>query len=363
MRNPILAAAIIAGLVAPAQALAQSSVTISGYLKMAAEHLELGQSAKSPAGETRVVDEASRILFNVVEDLGGGLQAIGQVDLRVTMDSGALAGSGNNHVGLRSKDWGTLTLGRWDLHYTLTPSEIAAKAGSYKAQNIALLAFAGGGGTAVAINSRTANAVRYDSPRWGGFALTAAYSANAGAAEADIGSGVRKGRAWNFVPTYTASAWQAGWSHWNSKPDAFAGADERANRLWGYYTWGGFKLGLAMDRSRLRAGATGATTSERTAWALPLRYSTGRHSFYLEFSKARDDRATAAQDGARMFAIAYSHDLSKRTSVGVTYTRVNNDAGGIYNLYNSAAGQGSPSGAVAAGEDPRIWSLAVRHAF
>lgn len=363
MRNQVLAAAIAAALAAPAQALAQSSVTISGVLKMAAEHLKLGQSAKSPSGEARVVDESSRIVFNVVEDLGGGLQAIGQVDLRVTMDSGALAGSGNNHVGLRSKSLGTFTLGRWDLHYALTPSEIAAKAGSYKAQNIALLAFAGGGGTAVAINSRTANAVRYDSPRWGGFALTAAYSANAGAAEADIGSGVRKGRAWNFVPTYTAAAWQAGWSHWNSKPDAFAGADERANRLWGYYTWGGFKLGLAVDRSRLKAGATGATTSDRTAWALPLRYATGRHSFYLEFSKARDDRATAAQDGARMFAIAYSHDLSKRTSVGVTYTRVNNDAGAFYNLYNSAAGQGSPSGAVAAGEDPRIWSLAVRHAF
>lgn len=294
MRNPVLAAATAAILAAPTPALAQSTVTISGYLKMATEHLKLGQSAKSPSGETRVVDEASRILFNVVEDLGGGLQAIGQADLRVTLDSGALAASGNNHVGLRSKSLGTLTLGRWDLHYILTPSEISAKAGSYKAQNIALLAFAGGGGTAVAVNSRSASTVRYDSPRWGGFALAAAYSANAGAAEADIGSGARKGRAWNLMPTYTAASWQAGWSHWNSKPDAFVGADERADRLWGYYLWGGFKLGLALDRSRLRTGATGATTSDRTAWALPLRYATGRHSFYLEFSKARDDRATAA---------------------------------------------------------------------
>src|SRR5512134_274696 len=98
MREPVLAAALAAFLAAPATALAQSSVTISGVLKMAAEHVKLGQSAKSPSGETRVVDESSRIMFNVVEDLGGGLQAIGQVDLRVTMDSGALAGSGNNHV-------------------------------------------------------------------------------------------------------------------------------------------------------------------------------------------------------------------------------------------------------------------------
>lgn len=363
MRNLVRAAIAAAVLAMPGSALAQSSVTISGYLKMAAEHLKLGQSAKSPGSETRVVDEASRILFNVTEDLGGGLQAIGQVDLRVTLDTGALAGNGNNHVGLRSRDWGTLTLGRWDLHYSLTPSEIAAKAGSYKAQNIALLAFAAGGGTAVAVNSRSASTVRYDSPRWGGFALTAAYSANAGAAEADIGSAARKGRAWNLVPSYTSANWQAGWSHWNAKPDAFVGADERANRVWGYYLWGGFKIGLAVDRSKLVTGATGATASDRTAWALPLRYATGRHNVYLEYSRARDDRATAALDGARMLAIAYAYDLSKRTSVGVTYARVNNDAGGLYNLYNSAAAQGSPSGAVAAGEDPRIWSLAVRHAF
>lgn len=364
MRRQFLIAALAGVFAAPAPALAQSSVTISGYMKMALENVKLGQSVKSPNNEIRVADEASRLIFNVVEDLGGGLQAIGQVDLRITMDSGALAGSGNNHVGLRSKSWGTLTIGRSDLHYNLTPSEISAKGGSYKAQNIALLAFAGGGGTAVAVNSRTANVVRYDSPKWDGFTLIAAYSTNARAEEADMAvAGVRKGRAWNFVPSYTGSNWQAGWSHWNSKPDAFAAADERADRLWGYYTWGGFKLGLAWDRSRLKAGATGTVTSNRTAWTLPLRYATGSHNFYVEFSKARDDKATAAADGARMLALAYAYDLSKRTSLGITYARVRNDPGALYNLYNSAAGQGSASAAVAAGEDPRIWAIAVRHAF
>jgi len=94
-----------------------------------------------------------------------------------------------------------------------------------------------------------------------------------------------------------------------------------------------------------------------------LRYTAGRHNFYAEYSKARDDKATVAPDGARMFAIAYAYDLSKRTSAGITYARIANDAGAFYNLYNSAAGQGSASAAVAAGEDPRIWSFALRHAF
>ena len=358
-----IALAALGAFLVPAPALAQSTVTISGYIKMAVENVKLGQTAKTPNNETRVADDASRILFNVVEDLGGGVQAIGQYDFRVTSDIGTLAGNGNDYVGLRSKSWGALTFGRYDLHYFLTPSDIDSKAASYKARNLALLAFAGGGGTPVAVNSRTSNVVRWDSPNWSGFTLTAAYSSNAAAQDADLGSGVRKGRAWNLVPIYTSSNWQAGWSSWRSKPDAFVGADERSDRLFGYYLWGGLKVGLAWDHARLKAGATGVTTSNRTAWALPVRYTIGSHNFYVELSKARDDKATAAQDGARMLAIDYAYDLSKRTSVGVTYARVRNDAGGLYNLYNSAAAQGSASAAVAAGEDPRILAVGIRHAF
>ncbi|TAK45393.1 MAG: porin [Betaproteobacteria bacterium] len=363
MNGRVLVAAVAAAFSLPAVALAQSSVTLSGIIKMAFENVKLSQSAKTPSGESRVADESSKIVFQVVEDLGSGLHAIVQVDWRVTPDSGADAASGNNWVGLRSRDWGTLALGRFDLHYQNSPSEIAAKGGSYKAQNIALLAFAGGGATAIAGNTRTTNAVRYDSPDWNGLAVSVAYSTNPAAPEADLGSGVRKGRAWNVVPTYTADRWQLGWSNWNSKPDAFASPDQRGDRLWGYYQWGGLKLGLAWDRAKLATGATGVLTSNRTAWSVPLRYTSGRHNVYAEYSKARDDKATVASDGARMFAIAYAYDLSKRTSAGITYARIANDAGAFYNLYNSAAGQGSASAAVAAGEDPRIWSFALRHAF
>lgn len=365
MNRGFLATAVVALFAAPLSAWPQSAVTISGYFKASVENLRLGQSAKSPNSEKRVTDESSRIIFNVTEDLGGGLLAVAQLDWRIQLDTGADGALGNNFVGLRSRSWGALTVGRHDLHYYYTPSEVAAKAGSYKAQSLALLSFAGGGGIAVAGGStRTPNVIRYDSPKWGGFGITAAYSTNAGAAaEADIGSSARKGRAWNLAPIYTAGNWQIGWSHWNSKPDAFAAADERGDRAWGYYLWGGLKLGLAWDRAKLKAGATGLVTSNRTAWAIPLRYQTGNHNFYVEYSRARDDKATAGADSARMLALAYAYDLSKRTSVGVTIARMTNDALAKYNLYGSAGGQGSPSGAVAAGEDPRLWAIVLRHAF
>jgi len=62
--------------------------------------------------------------------------------------------------------------------------------------------------------------------------------------------------------------------------------------------------------------------------------------------------------------VAYAYDLSRRTSVALTYAKISNDAGATYNLWNSAAAQGGTSdAAVAPGEDPRIIGMTVRHSF
>ncbi len=363
MKTRVIVTATTLALAAPCGALAQSSVTISGFFKMSLEQLRLAQTAKSPSSEARVVDDASRIVFSVTEDLGGGLQAIAQIDWRVVPDAGTDAILGNNWIGLRSSRWGTLTMGRHDLHYNNEPSEITSKAGSKKTGAIALLSYAGGGGAPIAGGTtRTPNTVVWDSPKWALFDLRLAYSTSPFGAEADIGSAVRRGRGWNVVPRLTGRNWQLGWSHWDAKADAALAGEQKAARLWGYYTWGGLKAGLAYDRSRIHTGG-GADTSRRTAWSVPLRYRSGSHNFHADYTRAKDDRVTAAADGARMFALAYVYELSKRTSLGVSYARLRNDAGAIYNLDGSAGAQGSPSGAVAPGEDPRVIATTIRHAF
>lgn len=359
--KPCIAALALA-LAAPGIAVAQSSVTITGMLKASFESLKLAGSTKSPSSESRVADDASRIIFSVVEDLGGGLQAIAQLDWRVSVDSGADATSGNNWIGLRSAQWGAFTMGRHDLHYNLDASENTSKAGSKKAGAVSLLAFAGGGGTAIASNSRTPNTLVWDSPKWGLFDLRVAYSASPFGAEAEIGSGVRRGRAWNLVPRLRGQNWQAGWSHWNAKPDAALAGEQRADRLWGYYRWGGLRLGLSVDKSRIHTGG-GPDTSRRTAWSIPVRYQLGSHNFYADYTRAKDDQATAASDGAKMVALVYVYDFSKRTSIGLSFARITNDPAAFYNFDGSAGAQGSPSGAVAPGEDPRIFATTLRHAF
>ena len=174
-------------------------MTISGIFKVGISNISMGGTVtpgRANDSQLRVDDNSSRILFNVTEDLGGGLAAIGQLDLRFAPDQAGAApannpiGSGNTYVGLRSTSWGTISLGRWDLHYGNQPDDLASKAGALMASSVSLMDFQlTGTGTAataaVANATRTANVIKWDSPNWGGFAVTAAYSTSPLAARAE----------------------------------------------------------------------------------------------------------------------------------------------------------------------------------
>jgi predicted porin len=362
MNKKLLAVAIAGALAAPGVVLAQSSVTISGILKMSVEQYKLGNSVKNPSSQGLLADDSSRIIFGIVEDLGGGLQAIGQIDWRIPVDSGADTATGNSHVGLRSKQWGRIIVGRQDLHYFGRESDLTVR-NDLKADSISLLAFTAGG-QAIAGATRTTNVVHYTTPNWGGFSAIVAYSFNPTTQEQDINSGTRRGRAWNLAPTFEARNFTLGYSYWSQKADiAGANTDQRGDRLFGSYRWGGFRIGAAWDKSKVKNGLTGVESARRTVWSLPIEYGWGPHWIGGHYTKARDDKATLAQDGAKMWAIGYNYSLSKRTSLGVTYASIKNDTGAAYTPFTAAGGLGSTLNAVAAGEDPRLWSVTIRHAF
>ncbi len=402
MNKKLLVVAVAGALAAPGVALAQSSVTISGVFKASLENIRLGgiSAARSAAGtntsENRVADDSSRILFNVVEDLGGGLQAIGQADMRLPMASGNLiAMSGNTHVGLRSKSMGRILVGRQDVHYGNTESDMSALAGDLRADAVALLAFTAGG-VAIAGATRTPNIIHYTTPNFSGFTAIVAYStgsagtssgqanvSNVGAVvnattitapqQSDTATTIRKGSAINFNPNYAASNFQVGYSYWNSKPDGGtaatssgnANADQRSDKIYGSFKMAGFKVGLSGDKSRLKGNigaAAGTTLAERTAFSIPVSYMMGNNGFHFHYTKARDDKATVAQDGAKMVALSYQYTLSKRTSVGLTYAKITNDAGAVYNLF-TVSNLGNSAASATAGEDPRMMAATIRHAF
>lgn len=411
MNKKLLAVAVAGALAAPGVALAQaSSVTISGFFKVGVESLNYSNSTPSRlnSSQMRVVDNSSRIIFNSVEDLGNGLAAVGQLDIRFAPDQASNIqtsnpiGSGNTFVGLKSNTWGMLTVGRWDLHYGKAGDATADKAGALQATAISLFDYIGA--APIANTTRTQNVLKWDSPNWGGFTGTVAWSANpvgnsdldmintpaagsvfnlspgaipgtvalptAGLTAAQLPGGPnthRKGDGWNISPNYSNGPFNIGYSYWKAKPDAPTSttSDQRGDSVYGAWQFGGFKVGLAWNKSKLENSNTGALAAERTAWSLPLSYTWGPNNIVGHYTRAgnvKNAGGTVDSSGAKMVAIAYVYDLSKRTSLAATYARINNDTNANYNFFTSAS-LGSTDAVPVNGENPRLFQLSIKHAF
>jgi predicted porin len=395
MQKKLIAAAVAGLLSVPA--FAQSNVTISGLFKGGWEHYRLSGPGTGYESESRVSDQSSRIIFNVVEDLGGGLKAWGQVDSRFALDLGGGAlGSGNTGVGLMG-NWGKFTLGRWDVHYGEFGAIESNRAGSlqtYAAPGIVSQVTTRAAAAAavtpqvstMANGTRTPNILIWDSPAWNGFTARLAYSTSYAVTEGNTNRAVGNpgsGRAWTGALRYNNGPWTAGASYWNGNSESgvagVAKADQRSTRAWGGYTFAmGLKLGLGYDRSSLddsvngSAGAVGAGTARRSAWIIPVSYSFGPHAIYGTYARAGSASGSAIASGtgsnykAHQWTIGYDYAFSKRTSVGAFYTRLNNNSnaagtvGASYNMFGLGASGGT---AANVGEDQRQIYIGMAHSF
>ena len=93
----------------------------------------------------------------------------------------------------------------------------------------------------------------------------------------------------------------------------------------------------------------------------------GPYEIHAHYTSAGKDSGVIGQVAgtnfkANMFAISGQYNLSKRTSLALNYAQINNQASAAYNFFTSTS-LGSADAALKPGEDPRLWSLTVRHAF
>ena len=405
MQKKLIALAV-AGLFA-VPALAQTNVTISGKFVGGYDNYSVKdcQVASDCRSESRFSDQSSRVIFNIVEDLGGGLKAWGQLDSRFQVDTGGsnAAGtnqwaSGNTGMGLMHASWGKVTLGRWDVHYDEIWKYIGGNRAGSQQTNLAdglmsQVATTAGGATSaqtVGFATRTANLLMWDSPNWNGFTGRLGYSTNPTANE---GTGVTTaansgnaggGYAWTAALRYNNGPWTAGYSHYASESEnrqkvivggtnVAAINDLTGDRIWlGYSFAMGLKLGFAYDWSRNdngAAGAVGTTNQKRGAWYLPVSYSWGPHAVYASYARAGDTSNDMGLDtGASAWNIGYDYAFSKRTSMGIYYTALSNKSGGNYNL-KSVGGSGATAigsgaaGTTGLGADARQWYIGMAHNF
>lgn len=397
MKKSLIALAVLA---AAGAASAQSSVTIGGIIKEGVGRTSLsGTTAPLPAGFTSgsnvaLIDGSSRLLISGVEDLGGGNSAYFQVDSRFRVDdnTGGPFGwaGGNTFIGLRG-GWGSFQAGKLDTHYcTSVNDDFAGNATAMALQgsSCALQGFVNGStaGRSIAVASRSVNSLRYTTPNMSGFTGQISYSLNPYGAERAPGAtgvaGSNSGSAIQLGLNYDQGPLAVRFSYYTLKltgavaattgADGGTNASQRAWTLGAGYDFGMAKVGLTYDRSQLRdltaaSGIPGAGAAQRNVWVLPVTVPVGPGALVAMYARASnvklDVGGTVAGTDAKIFSLGYNYNLSKRTSIGASWSRLNNGAAGAYQLYTNTSLGNAGLAVVPAGTDQTLFYIGARHVF
>jgi predicted porin len=348
---------IIAGFAASAHA--QTNVTIYGLVD-AGLVSERGGSAGTVTKVTSGIGSQSRLGFKGTEDLGNGLSAIFQLETGYKIDDGSLDSANTifnrqAFVGLKSKDAGTLTLGR---QYTMlynAMSQVADPFGAGYAGSIKNLFAAKGA------NTRTSNAIVYATPSFDGFSVEAQYALGEQAGSSTAG------RQFGLGANYANGPLNARLVYNNKNTDVVGkpAVDTSRNTMFAanydfqvvkaYFAYEankgpvsselpvanayGFKVAptASLDSSDLLIGASVPMT---------------QNDFLLASYIRKNDKTSFNQD-ADQWAIGYSHLLSKRTNAYLAYAKIKNKNGAGYTVGNNNE----------AGSGDKAFNVGIRHSF
>jgi len=129
-------------------------------------------------------------------------------------------------------------------------------------------------------------------------------------------------------------------------------------KLYGSYDLGIAKIGAQYDDSKLKFGS--AADQKRKASHIAVTAPVGPGAVLFQYTKAQGISGQS-NTGATQVSIGYDYSLSKRTSVGVNYSKINNETGATYQFFTGTALQNSP--ATSRGTDTSMFYAGVRHAF
>jgi GBP family porin len=365
MKKTLISVAVLGAM--SSAAFAQSNVTIYGIVDAGISN-ERGAYNGNTTTVTSGAMNATRVGFRGTEDLGGGLSAIFTLEAGARVDTGALDNTNNTlfnrqaFVGLRSATAGTLTLGRqytpWYNALVQVGDPFAAGlAGS--AKNL----FPANG-----INVRNSNSVVYQTPVFNGFSAEVFYGAGEQVGDSDAQRQVGGAVSYSNGPLNARLAYN------NRNNDTVAGGITtergigRNSLLAVNYD---FKVAKAFFMYGQNKGLQSTAYANGTAFLptttpqLSARASQDSRDYLIgatvpvnvtgkvivSYIRA-DDREVFNQD-ASQWAVAYTHELSKRTTGYVSYGRINNKNGASFTVGNNSD----------AGTGDSAFNVGVRHSF
>lgn len=380
MNKKLVAVAVAGVLAAPLAAQAQTAnVTLYGRLNLTAEVVSAKQSDDSKGNYFRVNSNSSRLGVRGTESLGGGLNAIFQLESSINGDSGGgtLAGR-ETFVGLQG-GWGTVKIGNFlapldDIHPifgnvpTLTTSILSTAS---------VWAQGGLAKTAGGFDARLGNSVRYDSPKVSGF------SGSVQVSQYDTSGGYgtdAQQRAHAYVLStggyYNNGPIQAGLAYEANNNVRGIGLDDYDMSLAGAYNFGAFRLGGVWERLKYDVPSGDV---KRDYFGISGTFNLGPGQVYLYVAKALDGKGSACDinevgctraagavggvargnnTSANEWEVSYTYPLSKRTLTYVGYHYIDNDKNAAYNFNINAI-----SGTAASGFKPSGFVVGVVHFF
>ena len=323
--------------------MAQSSVTLYGRVNTSVERQKDGDVTT-----TGMFNNASRIGFKGVEDLGGGLKAGFQLEAGFASDTGAgtdwpgLPPATGINFGRQSEvnlsgGFGMVRLGNFvPESYYATADFVSMHnhdTGSSSDQLYYDPVWFGGLGTK--------NKVGYRSPSLGGLVIDAAVNLHEKAA------GTNEKNGFDLAANYNlgALALGAGYSYVNSNYQLGL----RAAYTFGQFTVGGYYQRNKDDNQWVSGGA-----GTRDNFRLSGMYTMGASEFHVNLGHA-SKWSNVPDSAATQWTLGYNYNLSKRTKVYTYYTRINNGKNAAYGTVYGAADS--------MGKDFSSFAVGVRHAF
>ncbi len=385
MNKKLVAVAVAGVLAAPLAAQAQTAnVTLYGRLNLTAEAVQGQQSDGTKGTYYQVSSNSSRLGVRGTESLGGGLNAIFQIESNVSADTGGgLLGTRETFAGLQG-GWGTVKIGNFlapndDLHGifgnvpTLLTSLLATS--SVWAQG-GLSKNAGG------FDARLGNSVRYDSPSISGFTFSSQVSqmdASAGQGGVVYGSVDQQRRhayVWGTAGYYNNGPIQAGVGYEANNNVRGSDLDDYDLTATAAYNFGWFRLGGVAERIKYEVPSGEV---HRDYFGVSGTFNLGPGQVYAYVAKALKGkgsacdinavgctRASGAVGGvalgdntaANEWELSYTYPLSKRTLTYVGYHAILNESQAAYNFnINPVAGTS------AAGFKPKGFVVGLVHFF
>jgi predicted porin len=352
MRAKLVAVVVATLLASPLTRAQTANVTLYGRLNLDMEVVNGKQSGPECPPNCpnpnvyRVSSNASMFGIRGAEPLGGGIDAIFQIENSVFADNagGVLAGR-ESFLGLRGS-WGTAKIGHFLSPYddiqpifgnapTLTTSILST--GALWAQGYLGPPLAGG------FDGRLPNSIRYDTPTISGLNGSVQYSTTEGAPTTNSGI-VSVGGLYNNGPIQLGVAYELH-SKIRGTPDA--PLTDTAFSIAAAYQFESVRIGGVYER--LRYDATTTTDLTRDFYGVGVTVDAGPGLIFLYWGHAADGKGSATpgsnvgglvkgvNTGATQWEVSYTYLLSARTLLYTGYVKILNESNAGYtfdsNLY------------------------------